>query len=442
MGQRNIRWLYGELPGLVDGGVVSEDTAARLRDHYGPAEGVSASRLAVVLCGVLGAALIGSGIILLIAHNWEFLGRPARTVLSFLPLILGQALVAWALLRHGTSAAWRESTSTFLALAVGSSIALIGQTYHIPGNLASFLFTWLWLGLPLVYLQRSAMVLVLYLIGTVCWAVEAQQRGGQALLYWVFLAAVLPAVLEMGARRPGTPRSALIHWAFALSLCIGVGVVLEKVLPGLWIVAYGALFGCFYFLGQSGRFAETPGRPLVVVGGVGTVVLSLLLTYDHWWRRIGYGHYRGGNYRYVEWAGIHDYVLVLALLGAVAYLAVRAFGRGDRGGLVWAASPLLCCIAFALANAELPAGAITLLFNGYLFALGVLLLRAGVVAGRLGLANGGMGVLAALFALRFIDSDMAIVVRGVAFILIGAGFLGANLWLARNRVQGPEEVQS
>jgi hypothetical protein len=34
---------------------------------------------------------------------------------------------------------WREGTATFLVFAVGAAIALIGQTYHLPGDLGSFL---------------------------------------------------------------------------------------------------------------------------------------------------------------------------------------------------------------------------------------------------------------------------------------------------------------
>jgi uncharacterized membrane protein len=41
----------------------------------------------VVLFSILGAALMGSGIILLLAHNWDQLSRVMRTVISFAPLV-------------------------------------------------------------------------------------------------------------------------------------------------------------------------------------------------------------------------------------------------------------------------------------------------------------------------------------------------------------------
>ena len=442
MAQRQIRWLYGELPKLIQGGILSEETAARLREHYGPPGAMSTRRLAVVLCSVLGAMLVGSGIILLLGHNWEDFGRPLRTLLSFLPMLLGQGLVAWTLLRKEDSMAWREASSSFLALSIGASIALVGQTYHIPGNLANFLFTWVLLGLPLVYLHRSTMVLVLYLIGAVSWTVTAEYQGIPAVWYWLFLGAVFPAIAQLQKHHQSKPRTALVLWTLSLTLCVGLGFVLEKVLPGLWIVAYAALFTCFYLLGREKLFAKTPTQPLRVVGRAGTVVLTLMLTYDDWWRHIGFSYYRGNDTRYLEWVGVQDYVLVLGLLGAVVVLALGAVRSKEPMALFWAAPPVIATLCYGAVSLgysrELP----VMVFNGYLLSLGVALFYRGVRDGRLGLTNGGMGVLAILFTARFFDGDLSMLMRGMAFIVMGAGFLTANLFLSRKRTTSPEEVSS
>ena len=51
------------------------------------------------------------------------------------------------------------------------------------------------------------------------------------------------------------------------------------------------------------------------------------------------------------------------------------------------------------------------------------------------------GILALLFTVRFFDSDMSILFRGIAFILIGAGFLGANIWISRAARTEHKELQ-
>ena len=74
------------------GGVVSAEAADKLRQHYGPLGKTDGRRIALVLFGLLGAVLIGGGIILLIAYNWSELTRPVRAAISFAPLVLAQVL--------------------------------------------------------------------------------------------------------------------------------------------------------------------------------------------------------------------------------------------------------------------------------------------------------------------------------------------------------------
>ena len=47
------------------------------------------------------------------------------------------------------------------------------------------------------------------------------------------------------------------------------------------------------------------------------------------------------------------------------------------------------------------------------------------------MANQGAALIAALILLRFFDSDLSYIVRGVGFIVTGAGFVAATLWLRR-----------
>ena len=50
MNKQAIQWLYGELPKLVEQGVLSDDVAARLRARYGVVEPNRPGRLFVTGC--------------------------------------------------------------------------------------------------------------------------------------------------------------------------------------------------------------------------------------------------------------------------------------------------------------------------------------------------------------------------------------------------------
>ena len=52
---------------------------------------------------------------------------------------------------------------------------------------------------------------------------------------------------------------------------------------------------------------------------------------------------------------------------------------------------------------------------------------------RMGTINAGMLILAAVIVSRFFDADIGFVLRGVAFIILGIGFLVTNLVLMRRQ---------
>lgn len=74
-----------------------------------------------------------------------------------------------------------------------------------------------------------------------------------------------------------------------------------------------------------------------------------------------------------------------------------------------------------------------LLFDLYALGLGVELIGRGIRAQSIARANFGLLVIAALAIVRFFDSDLGFVARALGFIVIGLGFLGANVLLFRKR---------
>ena len=430
--KKHIRWLYGELPGLVKKGVVSEAYAHALRDHYGDVKQHSGRMVALTVCSILGALLIGAGIILLFGHNWNALSRPVRTVLALLPLIAAQGGGAWCLYRGEQSAAWRESISVFIMLMIGSSIALIGQTYHIPGNLTQFLLVWMILSLPLMYVFRSVLPCLLYLVGIMGWAGSAQHDGGHTLLFWALYAGAVPHIWNtMRVDRFSIP-SGILGWG----LCIHaawIGVALERVMPGLWIPIYMGLFSTLYLAGAY-WFDEAPSgwqKPMQLVGAAGVVVLTLMLTYDWTWDDVGWRHWHYG-WRYHQHAAWVDYLLAsIAPLAATA-LMVTAVRRRELWRLSYGLAAIVGAVGFAIAASQ-PSGDMLciLLCNAYALALGVSTLVYGIREERIGTVNGGMGILAALIVLRFFDEDFSFIVKGCAFIAMGVGILTTNVLLVR-----------
>lgn len=429
---KGIQWLYDELDNLVAGGVVDNATANRFHDYYGPVKVKSRSDILITIFSVVGASFIGLGIILVLASNWDQLGRPIRAIISITPLVISQLICAWVLLKNNESLAWREGASTFLMLSVAVSISLIGQTYNIPGNLGGFLLTWLLLTLPIVYLMSAIVPAIGYIIMITCWTGYAQSEGGQPAFFYLMAAGIAPFVWFNIRRDPESPRARLLLWSVALAPCIATGVVLEKAIPGIWLLVYTSYFALLYLLDAIWLQHDNTERrrPFLVVGRSGIIVLALMFTFSWPWRHIGWNHYRYNNY-YSEWFGALDALLLLAFLIPATALLVRAIKQKRYDLIPMGITPAITIVAWAITAYTDDAFFAVVLFNIYVLCLAVTSIASGAKTSNLGTVNVGLALIFFLIMFRFFDVDMSFVMRGVVFILLGIGFLTTNLVLNR-----------
>src|SRR3954462_5651419 len=203
------RWLLAELPELVTSGVLTPEAADPLRQHYSAAPAGEPRRIGFILSAILGSLLVGAGVILLVAHNWDFLSRPIRCGIAFAPLVLSQALAIFVLLRRRESTAWRETAAILNVAAIGTAMALVSQTYQIQGDFARFILVWMILALPIVYLFQTSVGLSVYFVGAAVWACSSKHSDffgvyPNDLWAWPLLFLGLPAfVIQLRQSRNG-----------------------------------------------------------------------------------------------------------------------------------------------------------------------------------------------------------------------------------------------
>ena len=129
--------------------------------------------------------------------------------------------------------------------------------------------------------------------------------------------------------------------------------------------------------------------------------------------------------------------MIAALLPIAAlFLAGReaqAANWNDLDRVMVGLAPLCGVIGYVAETQGKQAAIAQALFNVYLFALGLGALVAGIRSGRLGRTNAGLLALSALIVARFFDSDLSFLARGLAFILVGAALLTANVVMLRRK---------
>jgi uncharacterized membrane protein len=431
---KHVQWLEKELPVLEADGIISPDSARDIRSYYtqNTANGL---HWAIIAFAMLGSLLIGAGIILLFAHNWDALTRPTRALLSFCPLLIGSALSVSALLKRN-STAWRESAGIFHSLAVGTSIALIGQTYHLPSDTPMFLLSWAVLIMPLMFLLRSTGAYLIYLTLACNWSGVAQETYGQAAGFWLMMIPPVIHLAESVRRDRHSPATLLCFWSTLLALCICTGIVFERTVPGLWIVAYAALLSGAGLLGIH-LYGDRAGwsNPPKTFGILGIAMLTYLFTWTEIWEDIGWLNLRYGWY-HRSWGAWLDGGITLVFLGGWAASAIKAFRRNSIETITLAIFPIIAGFCFLAVATASNIGLLNMLvFNGFMLFLGVMYIVLGCRNTKLRQLNGGMALLSLLLVTRFFDMGLGFFARGIVFILLGGCFLTANLVMAHRKKQ-------
>jgi uncharacterized membrane protein len=414
--------ILNDIPELVREEVITPETADRIRAYYQRKEPTSTNRLVIVF-GVLGALLTGLGTILIIAHNWDDLPRSTQTFFAFLPLLLGQALCGFTLWKKDTSAAWRESATAFLFFAVGASISLVSQVYHIPGELSSFLLTWMALCLPLIYVMRSSVASLLFLGGITWYAVQEgywTYPHGNAYGYWLLLLLVLPFYYDLSLKGPRSNYTTFHHWLVPLSLVITLGTVAVHH-QQLLIPAYISLFALFYLVGELPLFRnlDTQNNAYRVLGSLGTICLLLAMSFADFWTRM-----RREDWTASEVISSPEAITAILLTCTSLVLLYRQLKRKTAGEI----NPFEYAFVFfnTLFIYGLFSPAAVVLNNLLILGIGVATIRNGSQKNHLGILNYGLLIIAALVICRFFDTDLSFVIRGLLFVLVGLGFFAMN----------------
>ncbi len=182
-------------------GIINAEQAEAIRNRYAsdsPEDGGSAiGNRVVTVIAIMGAALIGLGIIAFIAANWTEIPKLAKLAMMVVgtPAIY---IIGWFVgYRFGYP---RIGTAILLlgAIAFGASIHLVAQTYHVEVNHPTLVPMWFLGVIPLAYITRSR---VLFGLSIILFLAAAGFRTQEWVhdLEDVVLSLLVPSFLILGA---------------------------------------------------------------------------------------------------------------------------------------------------------------------------------------------------------------------------------------------------
>lgn len=416
-----VRWLLAELPGLREKQLIDEQTHDRLKNHYqGQLAAASAPQnfLMTVLVG-LGICMIAGGVISLLAYNWDMLPKASRIFIALIPLLGGAACGAYTIAK-GKDARWRECSAVLTMAGVVCFTALISQIYHIGGSLRDFMMLVLLVTLPLLYIFRSYCYAVLY-----CFGLFFLKPYNFEPLNLAYLSGILPFLFYQLFRDYRSPQATFARY---LALPLAVFTLINCFsFSGMLVTSATVYIGGLIYNRKNIDFLR---NPWLFCGWLVMSIMLLICSYSGtvW----DFDPDKSTNWQIA--------LLFLLLLGGLLPALLFCTARLDGKRVLKSPELLVTAAVYLLPLAVvLDASTAKWLCNLYLLLLGITLAATGIRRRSFLFFNAGVIQIAMLATCRFFDSEFSMLARGMAFILLGAAFIAANMVVGRvfkNRAGG------
>lgn len=418
--------ITNNLPELVENGIISTEIAQRIEAYYQQHNEPDSNKLFTIF-GILGGTLIGLGIILITAHNWDHFSRITKLFFAFLPMLIGQFVLGFSIIKN-KSAAWKEAATVFLFFSVGACIALISQIYNIPGSLAGFLLLWTLLCVPLLFVTKSKAAIILHLFFCTYYALETGYRvfdSNETIPQLYFLLLLFPLWRYIQIIRSQQPSAVIhiLHWLFPLSVTISLPICIEQS-EGVGFLQYLLLFGILYNIGQLPYFTNKSAikNGYQAFGTIGTTIVLLITSFRFMWKH----EFDDVIFNSLEF---FTAVALFMIASGLLYINSKRF-TSQNFNLFYFVFLFFGIIFFIGIINDIVA---TILINVLLFALGVTTIQIGAKKLDFGLLNFGMLIITAMIICRFFDTNIAFELRGLMFVLVGIGFFTANYFMLKKQ---------
>ncbi len=422
--------LLKDLPILIEKGIITDNVADDIRKYYSKDSTDSKDKLQLILA-VLGALLVGLGILLILAHNWDSLSKSVKSVLAFIPLIASHLLILYVLLKKSNEKMWSEAVAVFNYTAIAISISLISQIYHIDGSFDNFMLLWMLLALPIVYLLNSSMLSLLYIGGITVFVANTSRINiyslHKSLLFIPLLTLILPYYYNLLKKSKFSNFTYFHNWFIPLAVAFSFPFMVDGHFE-LIILLLFSLFAIIYFIGkmQLLQYGSLLKNAYTIIGVIGTMVLLYIVSFEDYWSRL----YREND---LMSFGFSTYFVGLILVIGSLLLIKRIISRkGVFDPMDWA------FLAFAIfyiivTYIDISISIPVVFFNIYILFIGVIYILKGEKHNDLIAFNLGLLMISILIIVRFFDYDISFLVRGLIFIILGIAFFVANFLLIRKR---------
>jgi uncharacterized membrane protein len=423
--KKTTSWLYEETKRWTQNGIINNSQAEAIKGLY-PLQKTDRPWGLLVFSGI-GAVIIGLGIILLFAYNWDKMTKFSKLAVVFVALIVSHSIGMRLFLRSERFKGLGEAISVLGTMLFGAGIWLVASIYHIEEHYPNAFFVWalgaLLLALAMPSVLQGILAAVLLAIWTGAEASEFHQP-----MFWAI--PLLLSIFVLAYQKASKVLLAVVM----LSLWATIGFVSGSYLKDeLILLILLSVSACYMAAGHIsswyGRFRESKGV-YNSLGFAGFVIFLYILSFKEMVEHV---------YKTVpKMPSSHlFYFLLPAALALVGWVWVlwKMYETGEfkkRYELLLIPLVLVFGYVHLLTGLGLSFVAVVV-FNIVFLTQSVLMMGRGCKDCEMAPTVVGSLMLIALTIGRYVDLFEDLFTRGVIFIVVGAILFAEGIFYIRSR---------
>lgn len=385
-----------------------------------------------IVFSILGSLLVGVGLVLIFVTFWKDVPLLFKGILSFVPLLAGQASGLFVLHKKKTKVAWCEGGSVLWTAGIAATLTLIYNIFDLSVNWTSIFLLVSLSVLPVIVLLRSVAPTVIYYAAAIAWGfINVQEYDNYTALYICAVLVALGCVFTtyLIKEEKKSHRSIASQWISVIAVTVfivlvGVGLADDFAFGFVGLMAVSVCLYIFSF--KDGDMA----MPYRLPGLLGiSIVMFISATF-----------YMG----YVDIGAYNIIYTVICVFAVLASAYVTRLKGADKASLTYIG---LAAVFFVIQIASLysmPDGYKENVAEGFVailkipaFAAYITMMISGAREKKLLPINLGFIGVSALAMVVVAQSGLSMLGNGILLLILGGVLLAINFKISKAKQQTP-----
>ena len=386
-------------------------------------ESIKTNKILITVFSILGSLLLGVGITILLVALWEKFPIAGKAMVSFLPMVFGQAAAIYTYVKKRDNVIWCESASMLWAIGVSATVGMFSSILDLRIGALNCLLIDAVLIIPVIWFFNAVTPLAFYYCAAISGVFGVYDIVNNGLIASILLIILLlPGIMftYKNTRKNEENRFYYCIWISVIASIAGAvccGILLES---GL-IIILSALFVCLFALNKKDSWSS----PFYLFGIAGSAIVSVTSTrlslFEEYWE---------------EWDKIftpeHLACLVIcALLFAVGFIAGEKNFEGNPTKSAFCVLGVLNTVLGVLISCFGVSMVLSLGFYAVTISQAIVLIVKGAQEKKYFSLNIGLIMLIALMFASMSIFYMDLLVVGFMFVISGAALFVANFYITR-----------